>query len=143
MIHELFEEFTLDELLIFTNVSSSSHLFTRCYCNIMRLPYVFFFSAYEPPACSPACGTNAHCEYGIVNQCICNAGTSGNPYEGCGPQEKKSCSALACGPGAECREGISSAECSCPPGFKGNPYVQCEGQFLCEKCLRLKFIYFK
>jgi hypothetical protein len=85
-------------------------------------------AAVVAPVCSPVCGTNAHCEYGVINQCVCNAGTVGNPYEGCGPQEKKSCSTTACGIGAECREGINNVECVCPQGFAGNPYVQCQGQ---------------
>lgn len=84
-----------------------------------------FFTAIIAPICDPACGKNAHCEYGITNRCVCNPGTNGNPYEGCGVQEKKSCSTTLCGEGAQCREGFNSVECLCPPGFAGNPYIKC------------------
>lgn len=57
---------------------------------------------------------------------MCNPGTSGNPYEGCGPQEK-SCVTTACGARAECRQGVNNFDCVCPVGYTGNPYVQCEG----------------
>lgn len=88
------------------------------------------------PVCSPACGINAHCQYGVINQCVCNAGTSGNPYEGCGLHEKMSCSTIACGVGAECRESINNVECVCPQGLAGNPYVRCQGK-------RISTLYFQ
>ena len=83
------------------------------------------------PICSPGCGLNAHCEYSSPgSKCVCNHGSTGNPYTECGPQErKKTCSSTECGVGAWCREGMNSVECVCPPGFKGNPYVNCEGNF--------------
>jgi len=52
--------------------------------------------ASTPPSCFPGCGQNAHCEYGQKNRCVCNEGTSGNPYEVCGAQER-TCSGTQCG----------------------------------------------
>ncbi|KAK3931322.1 Fibrillin-1, partial [Frankliniella fusca] len=78
------------------------------------------------PQCTPACGINAHCEYGQdENRCVCNAGTIGNPYEGCGQEPRQSCTANTCGHGAVCRDGMTDIECLCPPGYTGNPYIQC------------------
>lgn len=37
-----------------------------------------------PPLCVPGCGVNAHCVYGVPNQCQCNPGFTGNPYSVCG-----------------------------------------------------------
>lgn len=82
-------------------------------------------SAYTPPACEPKCGRNAHCEYGLINQCVCNPDTTGNPYEGCSVEQKKTCSSTICGHGAQCREGFNTVECLCPPGYAGNPYIGC------------------
>lgn len=86
-----------------------------------------FLPAIQAPSCEPGCGENAHCEYGITNQCACNPGTVGNPYISCGVQKKMSCNDAACGLGAECREHGGLIECSCVAGFTGNPYVQCHG----------------
>ena len=80
-----------------------------------------------PPLCSPGCGANAHCEYGLPNRCVCNGGASGNPYESCGPQER-SCDATKCGVFAECKQGVNRVDCVCPVGYQGNPYVSCEGK---------------
>lgn len=82
-------------------------------------------TAISAPACNPDCGRNAHCEYGIVNQCVCNTGTTGNPYEGCSKVETKTCRTTQCGDSAECRELYNNVECVCPAGFGGNPYVGC------------------
>ena len=87
-------------------------------------------TAIEPPKCEPACGTNSHCEYGLTeSKCVCNPGTSGNPYHGCGVQEKSDCSDASCGIGAQCSTGPNAVECVCPPGYAGNPYIQCYGKY--------------
>ncbi|KAJ8890121.1 hypothetical protein PR048_009628 [Dryococelus australis] len=106
-----------------------------CVCNPFFIgnPDVLCMPPVIAPACSPGCGTNAHCEYGLVNQCVCNPGMNGNPYESCSVQERKSCSTAVCGLGARCREGINSIECFCPPGFGGNPYVLCEDVDECSR----------
>ncbi|XP_026683577.1 latent-transforming growth factor beta-binding protein 4-like [Diaphorina citri] len=101
------------------------------------------------PVCIPPCGPNAHCEYnsespgsspGSDNICVCNSGTHGNPYAGCGtagPQDRGSCDSGAglCGPGAQCLETGGSVECQCPAGYKGNPYVQCVAH-LCGRVVK-------
>lgn len=100
----------------------------KCICEpyFVGNPDLLCMPPITGPACDPLCGTNAHCEYGLItNSCVCNSGTSGNPYEGCGTQKKISCSTIQCAPGAECREGLNSVECVCPSGYVGNPYVQC------------------
>ena len=85
------------------------------------------------PQCEPACGINAHCEYGHdLNRCVCNPGTIGNPYEGCGQEPRQSCTANTCGHGAVCRDGMTDIECLCPPGYTGNPYIQCFGKDCCR-----------
>lgn len=88
-------------------------------------------TAIEPPKCEPACGTNSHCEYGSTkSECVCNPGTSGNPYQGCGVQEKSDCSSAHCGIGAQCSVGPNGApECICPPGYSGIPYIECYGKY--------------
>lgn len=83
------------------------------------------FTAFLPPACFPSCGKNAHCQYGSTNECVCNSGTTGNPYEECTTVDKKTCTASSCGKGAVCRESYGSIECICPSGFDGNPYISC------------------
>jgi hypothetical protein len=93
---------------------------------------IFIFTAIIAPACAPGCGENAHCEYGDTNRCVCNPGTSGNPYSGCGAQEK-TCATTACGVAAECRQTLSAVECVCPIGFAGNPYVHCQGMLIFNK----------
>lgn len=85
-----------------------------------------FFVAIERPRCQPGCGKNAHCEYGLVNQCVCNTGTIGNPYEICERIEKKTCNQNSCGPNAFCKESFNGIECLCNRGFIGNPYILCE-----------------
>lgn len=84
--------------------------------------------AIAPPVCIPNCGLNAHCEYGAVNQCVCNPSTSGNPYKECGTQGKSSCASNMCGAGAVCKETSNGIACACPAGFRGNPYIRCEGR---------------
>ncbi|CAG0881855.1 unnamed protein product [Darwinula stevensoni] len=95
-----------------------------------------------PPICSPPCGDNAHCEYGFPNKCVCNAGTSGNPYSSCGAQERtcattqcgknaqcktdvNECMGNACGMNAICINTIGSYDCRCQAGFTGNPFMMC------------------
>ena len=101
----------------------------RCVCEpfFVGNPDYICMPPVAPPACTPACGTNAHCQYGGAynNVCVCNIGNTGNPYEGCGVQNKITCSKTTCGAGAECREGLNAIECICPAGFVGNPYVSC------------------
>ena len=80
-----------------------------------------------PPVCQPPCGRNSHCEYGQPNRCVCHPGTSGNPYDSCGAQER-TCDATKCGTNAECRQGVNRVDCVCPVGYQGNPYVSCEGK---------------
>lgn len=48
------------------------------------LQIFFNFLAILPPLCVPGCGVNAHCTYGVPNQCQCNPGFTGNPYSVCG-----------------------------------------------------------
>lgn len=80
-----------------------------------------------PPLCTPGCGSNAHCEYGEPNRCVCNGGYSGNPYKACESEEEKKadCSTTKCGSGAQCRQGVNRVDCVCPVGYQGNPYVEC------------------
>lgn len=87
---------------------------------------MLFILAITPPACEPKCGKNAHCEYGLLNQCVCNPGTNGNPYEGCEQELKKTCATISCGRSAECHESYNNAECVCPSGFAGNPNYECK-----------------
>jgi hypothetical protein len=88
------------------------------------------YAAIQPPKCQPACSTNAHCEYGLTDsKCVCNPGTSGNPYYGCGIQDKSDCSGTHCGVGAQCSAGPNAVECICPAGYAGNPYIQCYGKY--------------
>ncbi|XP_022241755.1 fibropellin-1-like [Limulus polyphemus] len=75
------------------------------------------------PICTPSCGTNAYCQYGAPNKCVCNTGYSGNPYEQCGPSQK--CTNTKCGLGAQCVTGPSGADCFCPAGLQGNPFLEC------------------
>lgn len=101
----------------------------KCVCDafFMGNPDLLCMPPIQAPSCSPGCGPNAHCEYGLIeNKCVCNPGTNGNPYyEGCSQAEKKTCLTTQCGLGAECREGFNTIECLCPSGYAGNPYVQC------------------
>lgn len=78
----------------------------------------------SPPTCSPGCGLNSHCAYSTPNKCVCNSGTSGNPYKSCTVIPR--CENIACGTGANCLESATSVECICPVGFHGNPYISCE-----------------
>ena len=95
---------------------------------ILVKKFNFFSVAIQPPHCDPFCGKNAHCEYGLQeSKCICNPGTSGNPYHGCDVQEKSDCSTAVCGKDAHCNAGPNAVECLCPSGFAGNPYIQCFG----------------
>ena len=81
----------------------------------------------SPPLCTPACGLDAHCEYGEPNRCICNTGHSGNPYISCAPQNKNvDCLHVTCGINGECRQGLNRVDCVCPVGYKGNPYIECQ-----------------
>uniref|UniRef100_A0A2M4DS15 Putative nidogen n=1 Tax=Anopheles darlingi TaxID=43151 RepID=A0A2M4DS15_ANODA len=100
----------------------------KCVCEpyFVGNPELLCMPPVSSPACEPACGQNAHCEYGVVaNACVCNPGTTGNPYGLCEPQQRNMCSRMRCGTDAECRETLTSAECVCPGGFSGNPYVAC------------------
>lgn len=78
----------------------------------------------SPPICSPSCGLNSHCAYSTPNKCVCNSGTSGNPYKSCSVIPR--CENIVCGAGANCLESATSVECICPAGFHGNPYISCE-----------------
>ncbi|XP_014478673.1 PREDICTED: fibrillin-1-like [Dinoponera quadriceps] len=103
-------------------------LTNKCVCNpyFVGNPDLLCMPPIQPPRCDPACGKNAHCEYGLQeSKCICNPGTSGNPYHGCGIQQKSDCSKGLCGRDAHCNAGPNAVECLCPPGFAGNPYIQC------------------
>ena len=60
---------------------------------------------------------------------MCNPGTIGNPYHGCGVQQKSDCSTDLCGKDAHCNAGPNAVECLCPPGYVGNPYIQCHGSY--------------
>lgn len=89
--------------------------------------------AINPPTCDPPCGSNAHCEFGFIqNQCKCDSGTSGNPYEVCGTK-REVCTPSSCGKNAACNELINGIECVCFNGFNGNPYVQCHDIDECNK----------
>ena len=77
-----------------------------------------------PPTCNPGCGLNSHCAYDTPNKCVCNSGTSGNPYIACTTIPR--CDKIRCGTGANCLESATSVECVCPAGFHGNPYIACE-----------------
>lgn len=78
----------------------------------------------SPPVCSPSCGLNSHCAYSTPNKCVCNSGTSGNPYRSCTTIPR--CENISCGHGAICLESATSVECVCPVGLHGNPYLGCE-----------------
>lgn len=99
----------------------------KCVCDSFFVgnPDLLCMPPFVAPACEPHCGSNAHCEYGVINQCVCDPGTSGNPYEGCAIQQKQTCSNTICGVGALCKQSFNSIECVCPPGYLGNPYVSC------------------
>lgn len=99
----------------------------KCVCDSFFVgnPDLLCMPPFVAPSCQPNCGRNAHCEYGLINQCVCAPGTSGNPYEGCQIQEKQSCENTICGAEAQCRQGFNSIDCVCPPGYAGNPYVSC------------------
>lgn len=58
--------------------------------------------------------------------CVCNDGTSGNPYESCRELQKNVCNPKSCGANAECRQNYNKIECVCSSGFTGNPYIGCE-----------------
>lgn len=64
--------------------------------------------------------------------CVCNQGTTGNPYEVCGAQNRAACSSTRCGSNAECREVGGSVECVCEAGYLGNPYVRCDDVDECQ-----------
>lgn len=94
-------------------------------------------SAKTGPVCEPNCGKNAHCEYGLLtsNQCVCNSGTIGNPYESCSKEtvpERKRCSPAACGANAECQETFNGIDCVCKHGFIGNAYIECKDLDECK-----------
>ncbi|SPP80067.1 blast:Fibrillin-1, partial [Drosophila guanche] len=101
----------------------------KCVCepNFVGNPDLLCMPPIEMAKCSPGCGDNAHCEYGLgQSRCACNPGTYGNPYEGCGAQSKNVCQPNSCGPHAECRAVGNHITCLCPQGFSGNPHVGCQ-----------------
>lgn len=101
----------------------------KCICepNFVGNPDLICMPPIEQAKCSPGCGENAHCEYGLgQSRCACNPGTFGNPYEGCGAQSKNVCQPNSCGPNAECRAVGNHISCLCPQGFSGNPYIGCQ-----------------
>ncbi|GBN12717.1 Fibrillin-2 [Araneus ventricosus] len=77
-----------------------------------------------PPLCVPGCGVNAHCTYGVPNQCQCNPGFTGNPYSVCGTSQR--CEETRCGTNANCIEGPNRLDCVCPAGLQGNPFLGCQ-----------------
>lgn len=96
----------------------------------INLRFSFDSVAIQPAICEPGCGHNAHCEYTLQeSKCVCNPGTTGNPYHGCGVQDKSDCSTALCGKDAHCNAGPNAVECLCPPGYAGNPYIQCHGLY--------------
>lgn len=99
----------------------------KCICepNFVGNPDSICMPPVTIPTCQPACGKNAHCEYGLFeNVCICNSGTFGNPYDNCQTEKSRKCTDKSCGANAVCIQG-SNIECQCKPGFNGNPYTNC------------------
>ncbi|KAI2804698.1 hypothetical protein BLOT_003686 [Blomia tropicalis] len=97
----------------------------KCLVNFIGDPEVLCVPPLpSAPICSPSCGLNSHCTYSTPNKCVCNTGTSGNPYRSCLAIPR--CENVSCGTGAICLESATSVECACPAGFHGNPYLQCE-----------------
>ena len=108
----------------------------KCFCregfvgdgNFLCMPPIL------PPICSPGCGPNSHCQYGLPNQCVCNDGFLGNPYQGCnllptspseGTSEREDDN-CRCGAYAECRpDGNGGQVCQCLAGFTGIPFLGC------------------
>lgn len=87
----------------------------------------FFITAIVGPDCVPSCGKSAHCEYsGTSTKCVCNSGTSGNPYEVCSSIERKTCQSTSCGTNAQCKETYNDIQCGCQNGFTGNPFIECQ-----------------
>ncbi len=81
-----------------------------------------------PPVCTPDCGANSHCEYGLPHQCACNAGFQGNPYTGCLPlveTDTRSCATIKCGANAICSLATGLPVCVCQKGFEGLAYDSC------------------
>lgn len=100
----------------------------RCVCEpyFVGNPDYICMPPVTKPICSPQCGPNAHCEYGVMGSiCVCDPGSYGNPYERCGQQKTHMCADTSCGKGAECKDGLNRVECVCPMGYNGNPYIGC------------------
>ena len=103
---------------------------SKCFCregfvgdgNFLCMPPIL------PPLCTPGCGVNSHCAYGLPNQCNCNEGMAGNPYEGCSESQLDiTVAECKCGINAECVPGGAGLRvCECKSGFTGNPFVGCQ-----------------
>ena len=91
------------------------------------------------------CGLNAECTPTNPPQCLCKAGTTGNPLTGC--EDVDECRNNPCGPKARCLNEPGSYKCQCPKGTRGDPYTSgcvgsgrtecnqdedCPGQLACE-----------
>lgn len=90
------------------------------------------------------CGVNARCTPSDPPKCLCDAGYSGNPYEGC--RDIDECRNSPCAPGASCINEKGNFKCICPPGTKGDPLgsgctgsatgcasdSDCDGTLACE-----------
>ena len=91
------------------------------------------------------CGLNAEGTPTNPPQCLCKAGTEGNPLTGC--EDIDECRNNPCGPKARCLNEPGSYKCQCPKGTRGDPYTtgcvgsgrtecneddDCPGQLACE-----------
>jgi hypothetical protein len=91
------------------------------------------------------CGLNAECTPSNPPQCLCKAGTTGNPLTGC--EDIDECANNPCGLKARCLNEPGSYKCQCPKGTRGDPYStgcvgsgrtecnqddDCPGQLACE-----------
>lgn len=66
------------------------------------------------------CGINAKCTPTDPPQCMCEAGHTGDPLQGCVDDDE--CAHAPCAYGAHCINQKGGYKCVCPKGLRGDPY---------------------
>lgn len=97
-----------------------------CYCpaNNVGNPFRECTLPVVQELCQPGpCGRNANC-FVVQNreQCFCETGFVGDPYNGCQEMPRSVCEPNPCGPNAQCLVSPSGLSmCRCPEGMGGDP----------------------